>query len=190
MFVYDIRAAAKKRRKELFAVKAATFFFAVLAVLLMIELAEARSIIRDTHVAIEETAEEDFLLPVLQSRKKPYADYRSITATGTRQYSLMSESGVYTDAKGFRKIGGRYMVAIDHRFGEVGDHILVEMANGIVFDAVVADYLDETEAGLPVMLFFVDTEVISEEALNHGDMSLANKMFTGRVVRFVNEENK
>lgn len=109
---------------------------------------------------------------------KSYMDYRAITNTGSKQYSLQ-HSGAYT-SNGYRMYGGSYMVALGSRFGTVGSKGKVTFSDGSSIPIVIGDikangHTDSSNtyhlSDGSVIEFIVDTGSISPMARQMGNMS-------------------
>lgn len=68
---------------------------------------------------------------------KSYMDYRTLTLQGSVQVKLQKQAS--TDANGFRKWKGRYMVALGSYWAKPGDLVTITLQNGQVIKAVVGD---------------------------------------------------
>lgn len=70
--------------------------------------------------------------------QKAYENYTAITNIHTNHYAL--EQVAITDEYGFRRVEGRYLIAIGTYFNApVGTYIDVELENGVVIPAIVGD---------------------------------------------------
>lgn len=72
------------------------------------------------------------------------ANYASVSwASGTKQrqvynkWNMQSDSNKYKD--GIATIGGRYLVALRPKFGQVGDKVNINLVNGEYISAIIAD---------------------------------------------------
>lgn len=113
---------------------------------------------------------------------KTYMDYRAITLTTSRQYKLQ-ETLAYTGDNGLRMVNGRYCVAVGSYYTTtIGQHIDIELENGKVIKAVLADckadkHTDSTNRIHPdgsVVEFVVDTDALDSTAKRMGDISYVN----------------
>lgn len=70
---------------------------------------------------------------------KSYMDYRTITATSTRQYKLQNRYAEIGDY-GIRMVNGRYCIALGSYFtDDVGQYVDLILENGTVIPCVLAD---------------------------------------------------
>ena len=110
---------------------------------------------------------------------KAYMDYRCITDVGSVQYSMQQQA--YTDARGFRKIGDDYCVALGSGFTNgCGERFLIGLDSGYSFTAIVADvkadcHTDSTNCYAPrgwnsgnVVEFIIDTDNADGNMLSSG----------------------
>lgn len=109
---------------------------------------------------------------------KSYMDYRAITNTGSKQYTLQY-SGAYTSS-GYRMYDGNYMVALGSRFGAVGSKGMVTFSDGSSIPIIIGDIKADAHTDSSntyhlsdgsVIEFIVDTGSISSMARQMGSMS-------------------
>ena len=121
---------------------------------------------------------------------KSYMDYRKITCTASKQYSMQRES--QTLSNGIRVKDNCYCVAIGTAFNcGVGEKINVYLDNGKMLPCIVGDIkrdcdTDETNTYVPingnVVEFIVDTNILNDVARAKGDISYVPE-FAGNVIR-------
>lgn len=71
-------------------------------------------------------------------RFKSYMDYRKIIDKTTSQYRLLRKGK--TDIKGFRKVYGRYCIAVGSRFTrKIGTKIDIRLSTGKMISCILAD---------------------------------------------------
>jgi len=73
--------------------------------------------------------------------------WQMITSTSSAQYKLRAAYGMNFDSQGFGKINGKYVVAVTTWYGNVGDTLKVDFANGQSIDAVIGDIKNQNDAG-------------------------------------------
>ena len=80
-----------------------------------------------------------------------YMNWNTVTAPDSNQYKLREQAftnGVASyDADGYARINGRYVVAVTSKFGNVGDYIDIQTANGKTINAVIGDIKRTTDSG-------------------------------------------
>lgn len=113
---------------------------------------------------------------------KSYMDYRCITSTISRQYKLQ-KSYAYTNDCGIRMVNGRYCIAVGSYYTTtIGQYIDVELENGSVIKAILADckddaHTDSTNRINPngsVVEFVIDIDTLDYTAKIMGDISCVN----------------
>jgi hypothetical protein len=110
---------------------------------------------------------------------KSYMDYRTITATRTKQWRLQQQAT--TDEQGFRKIGGRYLVAVSKTYGKAGDWIVIILDGERQIDAIIGDIKSGTTCTHPdgsMLEFIVDVSQLSTSVRRSGNV---NSVFPGSV---------
>lgn len=113
---------------------------------------------------------------------KAWMDYRTITNKTSVQWQLQQDA--VTDENGFRKLDGKYMVAVGTYYAkQCGEQLVVLLENGTYFEAVVADikqdkhtdktnrYTPVTESSGNILEFIVDSEKLHKDAKILGDIS-------------------
>jgi len=73
--------------------------------------------------------------------------WQMITSPSSNQYKLRQKYGQKFNNKGFGVINGMYVVAVTTWYGNVGDVLKVEFANGQKMDAVIGDIKNQNDAG-------------------------------------------
>lgn len=120
---------------------------------------------------------------------KTFMDYRCITAASSGQYALQKTAA--TGQYGIRYYGDLPMIAVGTYYTDcVSTVVRVHLENGKTFDAMVGDIKDdehttETNQVMPngnCVEFIVDTKSIPAMCRAMGDMSFADKQYSGRVV--------
>lgn len=80
-----------------------------------------------------------------------YMNWNTVTARDSNQYKLREQAftkGVANyDSDGYARINGRYVVAVTSKFGNVGDYIDIQTANGKTINAVIGDIKRTTDSG-------------------------------------------
>ncbi len=113
---------------------------------------------------------------------KSYMDYRCITDKSSRQYKLQ-QSSAYTGDYGIRMVNERYCIAVGSYYTiTIGQHIDVELENGNVIKAILADCKDDAHTDATnrinpngsVVEFVVDTQTLDNTAKIMGDISYVN----------------
>lgn len=93
--------------------------------------------IEKQHISLQENEYHDFLIPDYPGFKS-YMDYRAIEIPTSAQYKLLSIYG-YTD-NGFRKVNGRYCIAVGSYFNtSIGQYIDLILENGVVIECIMGD---------------------------------------------------
>lgn len=123
---------------------------------------------------------------------KSYMDYRTITATSTRQYQLQNryaETGDY----GIRMVNGRYCIALGSYFtDDVGQYVDLILENGTVIPCVLADQKADahTDSNNIVTVhsgcmseFVVDSNSLNNCAKKYGNISMCCDEWNSRVVK-------
>lgn len=118
---------------------------------------------------------------------KTYMDYRKITNTSSRQWSLQQLAT--TDEYGFRVFNGRYLVAVGSYYAqEVGKELRITLEDGSVFYAMVGDlkqdvHTDDNNQYVPIngniVEFIVDVDKLDPITKKLGDVS--NSGFEGKI---------
>ena len=93
--------------------------------------------IEKQHISLQENEYHDFLISDYPGFKS-YMDYRAIEIPTSAQYKLLSIYG-YTD-NGFRKVNGRYCIAVGSYFNtSIGQYIDLILENGVVIECIMGD---------------------------------------------------
>lgn len=110
---------------------------------------------------------------------KTYMDYRKITNTSSRQWSLQQLAE--TNEEGFRVFNGRYLVAVGSYYAtEVGKELRITLEDGTVFYAMVGDlkqdvHTDENNQYVPlngnIIEFIVDVDKLDPITKKLGNVS-------------------
>ena len=90
---------------------------------------------------------------------KSYMDYRMITDSSSRQYTLQQEA--YTGSDGLRYVDDRVMVAMAEQ--SVGTILDITLSDGDVIRAIVGDVKANTHCAHPdgsILEFIVDTDLM------------------------------
>ena len=115
---------------------------------------------------------------------KSYMDYRAITDETSNQYKLQSSSHTYTNKQGLRMSNDRYCIALGSYYTtQIGQYVDVELENGKIIRAVLADCKADTDTDTnnqihntdgSVLEFVVDTDILDSNVQYHGDISFIN----------------
>lgn len=123
---------------------------------------------------------------------KAYMDYRTITSKGSTQYKMQQQA--YTE-NGFRKLDGRYMVAMGSYYGYCGDKFNITFDTGETIPVVIGDskadqHTDSLHMYRPmksgygnVVEFIIDSRTIDPIARKMGDVSHVSAELQGNVVK-------
>lgn len=113
---------------------------------------------------------------------KSYMDYRTITATDSKQYALQM-SYAETGDNGIRMVNGRYCLAIGSRFtSDIGQYFDLILTNGTVIPCVLADQKADVDTDSSNIItahngcvseFVVNTDYLNETVKQRGDISYA-----------------
>lgn len=94
-----------------------------------------------------------------------YMGWQMITSPSSAQFKLRQEAGQTFDSDGFGKIGDCYVIACTTKYGQVGDYIDWELANGEIIPTVIGDIKNQNDSncnewghdqGATVVEFVVD----------------------------------
>lgn len=115
-------------------------------------------------------------LPDVSGEFKGYMDYHTITDKSSYQYMLRKIA--VTDTQGFRKINGKYMIAVGKFYAtEVGKELRVTIDNTVI-DCIVGDIKAHTDdkqqhqiGSNNIIEFIVDETKLDESAKFAGDVS-------------------
>jgi hypothetical protein len=131
----------------------------------------------------------------ISGKFKTYMDYRTITNRSSKQWQL--QQSAVTDADGFRKLNGRYMVALGTYYSSSpGDFFDIELRGGQILPCVIGDIKDNRHTDPSnryverlgnIVEFIIDKNVMDRAVLRSGDVSNAGleggiasiKMVTG-----------
>ena len=138
----------------------------------------------------------DFSIPSY-SGFKSYMDYRTVTSTTSLQYQLLSIYG-YSD-NGFRKVNGRYCIAVGSYFNTtIGQYIDLILENGVVIKCVMGDLkadIHTEENNIFTSLnnccseFIIDINELDPYVANAGNISKANPSWDSPV-KYIRVYNK
>lgn len=76
-----------------------------------------------------------------------YMGWQMITNKDSAQYKLKEAAGMNFDSEGFGKIDDRYVVATTTTFGNVGDYIDFEQADGSIIQCIIGDIKNQGDGG-------------------------------------------
>ena len=93
------------------------------------------SYIKET--VVKEQTYESLEIPQGDCSSFLYMDYRAITDTSSKQWTLQQTA--WTDSDGFRRIGDDYCVALGTYYGNIGDRFKITTDKGNVYTAIEAD---------------------------------------------------
>lgn len=74
-----------------------------------------------------------------QTNFKAFMGYKKITNKSSNQWKIQNLPEVYSDEKGYRRLGDDYLIAVGQAFGKSGDRLRVTMSTGKVFLATIGD---------------------------------------------------
>lgn len=117
---------------------------------------------------------------------KSFMDYRMITDTTSKQWSLQKQA--YTQ-NGFRQIDKYTLVAISSMYGNVGDTLTITFEDNQVLEIIIGDIKANTDCEHPdgsMIEFIVDTETMDPGIRNSGNY---NDLFKGSI-KSIEKENK
>ena len=109
---------------------------------------------------------------------KAYMDYRKITDRKSSQYHLQKIA--HTDINGFRRFGGYFLVAMGSYYAqEIGQTYEITFFTGQSIKVMIGDAKRDKDCvkgmycrvNKSIVEFIVDTKVMSDKALESGDMS-------------------
>lgn len=120
---------------------------------------------------------------------KSYMDYNTITSPSSKQKAL--QRFATTDADGFRKINGKYMVAMGTYYADrIGKEFRITLSTGAQLWVIIGEIKQDihTDPNHQYVLhngniveFIVDDEVLSDLSIYHGDVSYSG--MSGRIVK-------
>lgn len=123
------------------------------------------------------------LFEIQETWFKAYMDYRTITDTSSVQFSL--QQSAWTDARGLRRAGDDYLVAMGTGWltEGCGERFRITLESGTQFTVMVGDVKADCDTdathryrscggGANVLEFIVDTQSMSDEARNAGTVSV------------------
>lgn len=150
----------------------------------------------EIHLGIIQEPEEALLemsVPAgINTSFKAYMDYRTITSRGSTQYKMQQQA--YTE-NGFRKLDGRYMVAMGSYYGYCGDKFNITFDTGTTIPVIIGDskadrHTDSLHMYKPmkhgygnVVEFIIDSRTIDPIAKKMGDVSHVSAELQGNVVK-------
>lgn len=76
-----------------------------------------------------------------------YMGWQMITNKDSVQYKLKDAAGMNFDSEGFGKIDDRYVVATTTTFGNVGDYVDFEQADGSIIHCIIGDIKNQGDSG-------------------------------------------
>ena len=120
-------------------------------------------------------------VPDVENDFKAFMDYRTLTSTTSKQYSMQYDGNAITNEEGFRLYNGEYMVAVGTYYSEeCGTRLRVTLDTGVQFNCIVGDiksdlHTDELHQHRNgnVIEFIVDQDKIPDICKKMGDMSYA-----------------
>ena len=119
---------------------------------------------------------------------KSYMGYKAITKTDSPQHLLQELCD--TDGDGFRKCGGRYVVAVGRGVGgQVGDCIDLILTDGQIINCVIGDYKDNKHTDTSNLIgkngccseFIVDTSSLRKDIKLAGHVEYGYKNWSSPV---------
>lgn len=93
------------------------------------------------------TSGETIDIPDGLGKRHTYMGWQCITNSTTAQYRFREDAGEHYDSEGFARVDGRYVIACTDTFGEIGDYVDFELADGTVIQGVIGDFKDQSDAG-------------------------------------------
>jgi len=140
---------------------------------------------------VEPTRGTERKLPNVSGAFKTYMDYRTITNTNSTQWYMQQAS--WTAPNGIRMYGDRYEVAMGTYYSEqCGDKFDITLDTGQVIKVITGDIKSDehtdannmyVEHNNNIIEFIVDTDVLSAETQQMGDVSYSG--FKGDIVSIV-----
>ncbi len=76
-----------------------------------------------------------------------FMGWQLVTDSSSPQYKLREAAGMNFDSEGFGVIDGRYVVATTTTFGQVGDYVDFEQADGSVIKCIIGDIKNQNDRG-------------------------------------------
>lgn len=130
---------------------------------------------------------------------KTYERYTAIRAKSSPQYQLQRIAS--TDVAGFRKIQGRYLIAVGTGVtSDVGRYVDVVLENGTVIPCIVGDIKANihTDGSFHIMTrfsrcvseFIVDGDLLPDNIRNTGDVSNYIESWQSKVKKFIVYKDK
>lgn len=123
---------------------------------------------------------------------KSFMTYTSITDKTSSQYKLQNNYA-YTDESGFRKVDGRYCIAIGTAFNaDIGDYADLILENGEIICVIIADLKADihtdnkniaTKSNGCVSEFIVDSNQLNKYVKKHGDISHHKEEWDSPVIK-------
>lgn len=123
---------------------------------------------------------------------KSFMPHSSITDKSSKQYKLQNDYA-YTDESGFRKVDGRYCIAIGTAFNaDIGDHADLILENGEIICVIIADLKADihtdskniaTKSNGCVSEFIVDSKQLNKYVKKHGDISHHKEEWNSPVIK-------
>lgn len=133
------------------------------------------------YLSFNENEYHDFEIPEY-SGFKSYMDYTAVTVPTSAQYQLLNTYG-YTDC-GFRKVNGRYCVAVGSYFNtSIGQYLDLILENGVVIECIMGDLKADihtednnifTTLNKCCSEFIVDTNSLDTFVVSTGNISRSN----------------
>ena len=149
----------------------------------------------EERMAEEELAGIPVNLPIHSDNAfKTYMDYRMITNTSSRQWSMQQEA--HTDENGLRKIEDYYCVALGSGISDsLGNKYIVTLESGEKIKVIMAEqkadrhtdptnkYIDMGNGRINIVEFIVQTESMPDIVRVMGDVSyMPGDLFFGNIV--------
>lgn len=147
---------------------------------------------RENYIAetvVKEQVYESLEIPQGDCSSFLYMDYRAITDTSSKQWTLQQMA--WTDSDGFRRIGDDYCVALGTFYGQVGDRFRITTDRGNVYTVQMADakgydsngwYHVAGDGKINLVEFIVQTEYLPSEVTVMGDCGVLENI-GGNVVK-------
>ena len=118
------------------------------------------------------------LPPGILGIEKLYMPYDSITRLGSAQLELQEYA--YTDDKGFRRVGRRYMIALGTYYADyIGQLFIITFSDGTIIECIIGDvkadiHTDKTHrysGSDNIVEFIIDLDVLNKRIALDGDIA-------------------
>lgn len=130
-------------------------------------------------------------VPSAFGKFKSYTHYLLLSKSSSQWKKIQCNENAYTDNKGLRKVDEYYCVAMGSYYSRrLGDLFEIKTDGGS-FKVIICDFKADrhtdsnhqyTVSNGCVVEFYVDTNVLDSTAKRMGDISYADKKFSGKIV--------